>query len=77
MLEVIGKKLIHSEKKNKDFVELHCTTDFKGNCNYEGSAVETLFVGAEYDVPIGTIVEPIYTKGFNNQAILTELKVVQ
>lgn len=77
MFEVIGKKFIHSKKNDRDYVQLHCTTDFKSSDNASGQAVEMFFLDIEHDVPLGTVVEPVYGKGFNDKAILIELKVVQ
>lgn len=76
MLEVIGKKYIHSKKNDKDYVQLHCTTDFESEDNASGQAVEMLFLDIKHDVPIGTVVEPVYKKGFYDKAVLTELKVI-
>lgn len=76
MLEVIGKKFIHSKKNDRDYVQLHCTTEFDGIDNASGQAVEMLFLDIKHDVPLGTLIEPVYKRGFNGNAVLTELKVV-
>lgn len=77
LYNVIGKQSVKSKKNGKIYDELHCTKEFADNQTHcEGIAVETLFFEHKKDIPVGSAVCPIYSKGFNGQAILERVEIV-
>lgn len=74
---VIGKQSVKSKKNGKIYDVLHCTKDFGDNqMHCDGVAVETLFFEHDKDIPVGSAVCPIYSKGFNGQALLERVEVL-
>lgn len=75
---VIGKQSVKSNKNGKIYDILHCTKDFGENQTHcDGIAVETLFFEHSKDISVGSVVTPVYSKGFNGQAILDRVEVLE
>lgn len=75
---VIGRQSVKSKKNNKIYDILHCTKDFADNQTHcDGIAVETLFIEHFKDIPVGSCVSPVYSKGFDGRAILERVEIVE
>ena len=78
MLTVVGREVFTSKKNNVKYNILHCTKEFSSNqIGCEGFAVEPLFFEWKQDIPLGSVVRPIYDKTFRGEARLVDVEVIE
>lgn len=75
---VVGIQRLKSKKNGKNYLVLHTVHDFDTNSkNATGQCVETLVVEDNgIHIEVGYSVKPIWTRGFNGQAVLENIEIM-
>jgi hypothetical protein len=77
---VIGIERGVNKKYNTPFTILHTMTEFndyeKNNRGAQGNKCESTYIRGNISVAVGDIVKFVYVKGFNNEAVVSDVEII-